>query len=153
MLSEQRPAAGPGPRARKDLPRSETDPQAYLRAFTEIYISLPEAPRRLNHYYDRQVALHWFQEQISLRWWRTAAPPWPRCAALPSSSEAALGHSAPLPIPTGHRRSPPKSAPLLPTSPICGSKLPPHSSSTSSSQNGKGGQLRGPAVSNSFIFR
>jgi hypothetical protein len=41
----------------------ETDPQAYLRALTQIYLSLPETPRRLSRY-DRQVALEWFHQQI-----------------------------------------------------------------------------------------
>ena len=43
----------------------ETDPQAYLRALTQMYFALPETPRRLSRY-DRQVALEWFHQQIPL---------------------------------------------------------------------------------------
>ena len=42
-----------------------SDPQAYLRALTQVYFGLPETPRRLSRY-DRQVALQWFHQQIPL---------------------------------------------------------------------------------------
>ena len=122
----------------------ETDPQAYLRAMTQIYISLPEAPRRLNRY-DRQVALHWFQQQISLPVVE-AAFSWPRCAALAVLLKAApSGPSAPSPTSNRSSKKSSKIRSLLPTSPICGASFR-LTVQAPRRRRRKGGQLRGAAV-------
>lgn len=111
----------------------ETDPQAYLRALTQIYFGLPETPRRLSRY-DRQVALEWFHQQIplpvveaafllaSLR--RTCRPP----HARPLGPIRSLAYFRPViqevlqnPLPATYVA-------------YLRSKLPPHSSNTSSLQ-------------------
>ncbi len=43
----------------------ETDPKTYLHTLTELYLRLPETPRRLSRY-DRRLALEWFHQQIPL---------------------------------------------------------------------------------------